>query len=569
MTTAPATKSNPSAAAPPPPVSSLATCFLEGRGPWAFLVALLVTTLFALSTTLLPIRADNDCWWHVKTGQYISENGLPTHDVFSYTAADHEWHNHEWLSQVLYYQAYLVGEASGLGGWRGVILFTGIIVWLTCAVLLWLSAKLSSNWWIGLLVVVISITVGRRMFYNRPPVITNLMLAAELALLVGVAEGWFRRRFLFLLVPMIALWTNLHGGWMAGGVVFAAFVAEQFLALLGHRLPPHPFDRPARVAGPKMLVALGALVLLATLANPYIYKLYLLPGRVLSNQELVASIGELASPNFFFVVDFELIVMGAFVLALFGRSFRPRLFELAIYLFFLHQAFQHVRHLSLFSIMLVPLYARLVAEAVSRSRLALGAWGGATRLWLRFVPGMGCLAVAVLLAGWVEVNPREGGSIRNILSPATYVGRNAQYFRGVDYYRDAFPSKVADFIDLADLKGRMFNENYYAGYLIWRLAPEKQKVFSDPRFDIFGGEIWESERQIALGDTRLLDKFEIQWLITRSDKALSLILERDPKWKISARWPEGWEVWIRNVPENAAMIDRAAGAAPMTGAEAP
>jgi hypothetical protein len=45
------------------------------------------------------------------------------------------------------------------------------------------------------------------------------------------------------------------------------------------------------------------------------------------------------------------------------------------------------------------------------------------------------------------------------------------------------PVKAADFIIANDLRGNMFNAYEWGGYLIWRLAPERQ-VFIDPR-DIF------------------------------------------------------------------------------------
>src|SRR5262245_23781241 len=43
---------------------------------------------------------DPDMWWHLRTGQLICEHGIPRHDVFSFTATDHTWITHEWLSEV-------------------------------------------------------------------------------------------------------------------------------------------------------------------------------------------------------------------------------------------------------------------------------------------------------------------------------------------------------------------------------------------------------------------------------------------------------------------------------------
>lgn len=530
-----------------------------------------LVTLFVFSTALTPIRSDNDCWWHVKSGQYICENGLPKYDVFSYTAADHEWHNHEWLSQVIFYQVFAVGEETALGGWRSLILFKAVIIWITVMAGYLLAWRLSLNWWIAFLIAVICVAVGRRMFYPRPPIITNLMLISQIWLLVAVWEGWIHKRWLFALPPFIALWTNLHGGWMAGGVIFASFIAGNAVAEFRNRLPALPFPAPAQLCTLTFLAPAGVMTLLATLANPYGYHLYALPGRVLGDRHLVSSIGELASPNFYFVIDFELIVLTTFALAFYLR-FRPNIFELLIYFFFLHQAIQHVRHLSLFSIMLIPLSARLISEAVSQSQLTLSnhlTWPH----WKR-VPTLVTAILGLLLMSWVLVNPREGGRWTNPLTASSYPGRNLQYLLIEDgYIRSRFPADLADLIELSELEGRMWNENHYAGYLIWHLAPEDHLVFSDPRFDIFGGKIMRDEQEISLGNLPLLDEYDVQWLITQNTKVLSLILEyqsNDFVRAVSLRsGPQTWEIWIRDTEANQAMIERSRMQARLFGLAAP
>lgn len=558
---------------PAPPPSLLA-----GEGPLAAFLAFLFTTLFVLTTTLTPIRSDNDVWWHVKTGKVIAEQGLPEYDVFSYTAADHEWHNHEWLTQLAFWYAWKAGDAAGFGGFRAVIAFKAFIVWLTVMAALLLAHALARNWWAALLVAVLVVAIGRRMFYVRPPIVTNLLMLGEIFLLVAVAEGWLRRRWALLLVPMIALWTNLHGGWMAGGVIFAAWGVDQLAALLRSKLPRLPLAFPKQVLAFPMLAGMGILLVLATLVNPYIYKLYLLPGRVLGDRNLVTSIGELASPNFYYVIDFEFFAIhGMIVMALMLRNFRPRLWEVLIYLFFLHQAIQHVRHLSLFSIAMVPLYARVAGALLEGGARTLREWEPPFKLAAPVrgaLPGAALGALAIGTLYWVTVNPREGGQMLAPFSQtggvaASYPARNLQYLRGMGYDRTRFPFEVATLIEEANLDGRMYNENYYAGYLIWRLAPEDLLVFSDPRFDIFGGKILRAEQEISRGRTDLLDEFHIDWLITRRSAALSLILEDDPGWLLGVGFPNGFEIWFRDDEENRVRMQRARNAAALAGGFAP
>lgn len=547
--------------------------FLQGRGLLAGALAFILFSFYIFSIALVPIRSDNDCWWHVKSGWYIAHYGIPSHDVFSYTAENYEWHNHEWLSQLAFYAAYEAGELSALGGWRGVILFKAVVLWIGYGLVFFFAARLSRSFWLALLVAALAVAIGRRTFYPRPPVISNVLLMVEIILLTGVCEGWLRRAWVFVLVPMIAVWANLHGAWIAGGVVLACFAIDQAAALLRHRLPRLPFAVPRVVLGWRWLAILLPLSLLATFLNPYGWRLYELPARVMSDPDLVRSIGELQAPDFYFVIDFELAIHAAFLMALMLTRFRPRIFEVLIYLFFLHQGIQHVRHLFLFSIMMVPLYSRLLGAAAQAAHESLAEWkplrGRATPA---IVPHAIAGLVALYAMSWVIVNPREGGSLATLFSrdaaPSTYIQRNLDYLGGQGYVRSRYPAFTCDLIELAELEGRMFNENRYGGYLIWRLSPEEHKVFSDPRFDIFGGEIWRVEAAIAAGYDnpaesgpptwqRLLDEYDIQWIINQSTTGLATRLIDSADWIQVSESPNGFQVWIRNSDGNQEMIERA------------
>ncbi|MEJ2748246.1 MAG: hypothetical protein P8183_10115, partial [Anaerolineae bacterium] len=71
--------------------------------------------LFVLALLAMGVREtlDPDMWWHLRTGEYILQAGIPRHDVFSFTVPHHEWVTHEWLSQVF---MWLVYQWAGLPG---------------------------------------------------------------------------------------------------------------------------------------------------------------------------------------------------------------------------------------------------------------------------------------------------------------------------------------------------------------------------------------------------------------------------------------------------------------------
>lgn len=529
----------------------------------------------------MPNRADHDSWWHLKAGKVVAESGLPQKDPFNYRAGSYDWHNHEWLAQVCFHGVWTAGERAGFGGYKLLVVFTAACLWAAYGILFWLACRLTRNPTLALLIIVMAIAIGRRTFYPRPPVISYVFLAGFVAFLTAWSEGWLRdRRTLVALVPLTALWANLHGAWMAGFVIVAAYCAQDIAEFLRRRMPL-PFEESTPILPLARWVLLGVGLVLASLATPWGYHLYALPARVMGDFQLWRSIIELRSPDFYFTVHFEVLLVVVALLAMGARGFRPRVGECLIYLFFLHQGIQHVRHLSLFALAMVPLVARLSAAALeaAASALATAKWAN----WQRPALALVTAATAIVLL----LNPREGFPQTTL---NTYPARNVQFLRGPGYVPAAFPVEQCDFIELAALEGPMFNHNTYAGYLIWRFSPERHRVFSDPRFDIFGGDLQEEEEAILgaadfisedfgpLAGTpdgpawkRLLDRHGVQWMLIRGETPLGGALAALPagEWRLVMHWPArgsviaraGWQVWVRDTPENAAMIVRAENAA--------
>ncbi|HBF33143.1 TPA: hypothetical protein DDW35_01140, partial [Candidatus Sumerlaeota bacterium] len=137
---------------------------------------LVACVVFCLA--FFPLRSSSDEWWHLKTGQWIVEHNyqLPTNDIFSYTSADYEWDNHEWLIETGMYLLYRWGEAHEIGGWSLIILVKAFLVTATFLLLgCFLSQRAGGGkrgFWIGIFLTLIAASVGKRMFWPRPPVVS-------------------------------------------------------------------------------------------------------------------------------------------------------------------------------------------------------------------------------------------------------------------------------------------------------------------------------------------------------------------------------------------------------------
>jgi hypothetical protein len=542
------------------------TSILSGKSPLCALVAGLIVFLTVMSLSLVPIRADNDAWWHIKSGKVLAEQGLPKHDVLAYTAADYEWHNHEWLAQLSAWHVYRIGERTTLGGWRSVIVATGVINAAAFLVLLALAGRLSDNWWIALLVILIAAGLGRRMYVPRPPAFTNLFLAIQLLVLVGVHEGWFRRRRLALLPVLFAFWANIHGGWLAGLVVLGAFFVQDTATAVRSWIPLPFEDAPRAIPLAKWAILLPA-CLIGTLFNPYLWQLYELPFRVLSEHTLVQNIGELLPPDLKYVRDFIHFVLATILFLAVSRGRRVRLANVAIFLFFLLQAFQHVRHLVLLGVVMVPFWSRLADGAFRELATVLQECAlGLSSRTIHAVVGIVALVGALGHGAFVLRNAPESDS---------YLTRNREWLQNRDgYVRRAFPAEAADFIQLVGFEGPLYNENNFAGYLIWRFSPEQHQVFSDSRFDIFGADLFWLEEIVAgvyEGDDErpswreVLDDWNVQWGITRGRTPLARALRQGlDGWAVAADFGRlsrevspDFVLFVRDTPENAAMLQRA------------
>src|SRR5215471_4640808 len=77
--------------------------------------ALLLTLVAHAVYASLGTVTGADMWWHLASGRYIVEHrAVPGTDVFSFTAAGRPWHNHEWLSQVVFFAVYRLFGGTGL-----------------------------------------------------------------------------------------------------------------------------------------------------------------------------------------------------------------------------------------------------------------------------------------------------------------------------------------------------------------------------------------------------------------------------------------------------------------------
>ena len=191
---------------------------------------------------------DGDTEWHIAAGDIIRDAGaLPTHDPWSFTAGDTEWVNVSWLWDVTFSKLY---ES---GGWYFVTLANGLIYALIMAVIFLLCVLRSGQ---GVMPCIVLFAVSSILGpVARPLQLGLLFFIIAYALLELVNREKVARKWLWVLPPLTLLWANIHGSFIL------------VLLLLGIYGLTTLIQKNSALF--KRLFMVGALSLLASLANPY------------------------------------------------------------------------------------------------------------------------------------------------------------------------------------------------------------------------------------------------------------------------------------------------------------
>src|SRR4029077_7742974 len=167
----------------------------------------------------------------------------------------------------------------------------------------------------------------------------------ELYWLQGYLSGRSRNLTFFPLV--MALWANLHGGWVIGFVWLGVAIAAE---LVGWVWEP---SNPAHRAHVRFLTIITGASLVAVLATPHGLSVYLYPFNTVGSVAQEKLIVEWFSPDFHqtFLLPFEAMI---FILIVGFALRRPSMYEALLSLTALGLALHSVRNIALFVAVATP-----------------------------------------------------------------------------------------------------------------------------------------------------------------------------------------------------------------------
>jgi len=333
----------------------------------------------------------------------------------------------------------------------------------------------------------------------RPHVFTLPILVAWVAALV-----WARsedRAPPAWVAALMALWANLHGGYLFGLGLAGLLAAEAVL------LAPDWRIRRRAVGG---WAFFGALAVGAALLTPYGVAGLLLPFRLAGMSFAMGQLVEWRSPDF---QSFEPLELWLAVVLFVGFALGWRLppTRLLMLLLLVHMALQHRRHGELVGLV-APL---LLAPALAPQLRALAAGRSAGPV------DRGLAALA------------KPASLRGVALAGTLLAAlSAAVLHGAAVRSDvAIPAAALAAVEAAHVTGPVLNDYGFGGYLIFSGIPP----FIDGRAELYGDEFiqrYVEAMQLESDELpKLLDLNAITWTLIAPERPAVLLLDHLPGWR--------------------------------------
>ena len=406
-------------------------------------------------------------WWHLRAGKEMWEHrSILLVDQFSFTRAGQPWTNAFWLSELVFYVLYR------LGGFFALSVFTALT---GAATFLLINRRLPGRPFLNVAVVLLAALTASPIWGPRPQIISFFLVAWLDGWLADREQG--RRRPLWILLPLFALWANLHGGWIWGILLLLAHIVG---AVLNGALRYSTAENsPLRSRAGELLLWTGVAALAIGL-NPNGLALWKLPFHTV---DVSLQIQEWLSPDFH-RPDFHPLLWMLFLLLITAKLSAPGRDWAALLkvIGFAYLTFIAQRNIAPFAIVSAPVLADWAGRALDGLRwpARVPRPAGSDRplpYWLTAAINL------ILLGGLASVT----------LVRAYWLSLPEQVERGV-------PAGAVTWIKINQPQGLLFNSYNWGGYLTWEL-PE-YPVFIDGRADLYGDELISEWREIISGSDR-------------------------------------------------------------------
>lgn len=474
---------------------------------------------------------DFDTWWHLASGRWIAAHrAIPAADTLSHTVRDHAWINLQWGFDLILYLLHSAGGPALLSIVAALTFFAAAVVLLRLV-----SQRLGPG--LAAMLVMLVILTAQERLSLRPELLSFLLFAAVLSVLDRGQR--LDGRGLFLLVPLMIVWANVHALFVLG--VFAIVCA-----FIGTATMPS-----------RRLLIWGSAAIASVLINPFGLTGALFPLKLLSridgSSRVFQTVGEFASPfaagaSGTSIVLFKVMLVAGLALAVAAMWLNRRRFNwggLILFIGLAALAASARRNIAMFAIGSAP----FIGECVATTLAARPGW---QRVAKRGTTIVASAAMAVALVAGASV-----------VTGAFYKFENASQEFGVGVIEGTFPVRPAAFVKAAQLPRKLYNDMASGGYLAWD-DPIGDGVFVDGRLEVYDTPFLTNYVTAVSDDARWqadADRFGIQTAIVfhrfEPDRMLAGRLASGDAWSL-VYVDEVAAVFVRTKGNDAALARAAA-----------
>lgn len=444
--------------------------------------------LIFLSVGEILLR-DSDTLWQIRIGQWIVENGaMPTTDVHTFTRFGEPWMSSSWLSQVLYALSYQSLD------WAGPVILTALAIGATVAIFIYLLDEYIDPAR-SIMLVTLAVLISATHFLARPHMLAFPFMVAFLGGMMAAADR--RSSPSWLLLPVLAMWANLHGGFVLGLALIGPIGLEALWTS----------EAKDRLTLAFRWALFGIAAVAACCCTPYGWDTLLGAAKILSLGKLLSMIWEWMPTNFGTWTFFEYSLLGLIGLA-FLRGLKLSVPRIILLLGLIDMALAHARNQEIFAFIAPLVLAKPFAEQLGTLLTGTApVREGRPRAHLVILA-----ALAITVAGWT--------------STKAFVAHHP-----FSFLASQMPVAAVDALERRQAQ-RIFSTSPFGGYLLSRDI----KAFIDGRAELFGEQfVIDYFDAVTAKDVdtllRIFDKYQIDATLLTPTLPATKVMDHLAGWK--------------------------------------
>jgi len=487
----------------------------------------LFLTLIACTWLLTTFKIKTfDLWGMLINGKlWLKDPTLKIVDHLSFSVPGLPYVNQEWLSEPL---AYLIYSLSGFTGLITVkTLLVALLVFILWRHMLCRGANVYTIFWILLL----TLFICRFRLTVRPQVLSFALIAYLSTQLYAFKIG--KRETLWFVVPLMFVWTNLHFGSLIGLILLGTYLLASALALYIPALFDGNLKRPVT---PQMVEHLGIVLILSAAAcsfNPAGFEFFTMPldaTYLAVKYRVLECIPPRDLPYQLFPLFWTAFI--GYTGVIFATIRKIDIFDLLVYLVAAALGLKMVRFIAEFAILAAPVIIQQTGVLLD---------------YLKFSDGMKKLFSNRLLTAAVSFV-----LVLLVLVSSDPQLKKFQFGFGVN--REMQPYAASNFIKTNKLKGNIFNDINWGGFLAFNLHPDN-KIFMHGRYTTFGDVVYDTYYRLLSGTPEwemIFRQYNVDIVMLSkklaSQSVLTAQLSSSPRWHL-VHTDKNSMVFIREKPE--------------------